>query len=612
MVHKHISLTTHVGQVLSERDLAIRVRREQVTLLYRQLPTSITGTLIGMLILATAIWQVAPRAQLLGWCVLVTANQGWRALLHARFFRADVPDAKIDRWALYWATGAGISGLLWGSTAFLFLYSIPPLYHVVLIVLVFGVTTAAVPLIASDPRSFYAFIVPALLPYVLRYAFAGGTQSILLAVIELVVMLVMISFGRNYNRLLTQSLQDRFQNEALAEQLQRQNLELAVAREDAEAASRSKTQFFAAASHDLRQPLHALGLFASALDDRVHDPGVTRLVASVKASVSALDSLFNELLDISKIDAGVIEPNLEYFRASSVLDRLRSDFEPEASEKGLRLSVRPCTAYLHGDPVLLERILRNLLSNALRYTERGGVLLGCRRRGERMVFEVWDSGVGIPGDQQRRVFEEFYQIGNPERSNKRGLGLGLSIVKRLSDLLGYKIELASRSGRGTVFRFSIALGMPPEPAPCARPAEPPRGNIAGVVIVVIDDDASIVDGMTWLLSDWGAEVITSASGTDVIEKVYAAGRLPDMIIADYRLAGGRTGAHVIDELRRELDPEIPAILLTGSTTPECVEEASRFGCSLLIKPAEPDMLRALIASKLRAQSGIRAGWPSAD
>ena len=601
-----------MGQVLSERELATKVRREQITSLYRQLPISIGGTLIGMLVLAAAMWRVSPHVPLLGWCVFVSANQGWRALLHARFFRADVPDATIDRWALYWATGAGISGLLWGSTAFLFLSSTEPHYQVVLTVLVFGVTTGAVPLIASDRWSFYAFVVPALLPYVLRNAFEDDVSSGLLMVIEFVVMLAIISFGRNYNRLLTRSLQDRFQNEALAERLQQQNLELAAARETAEAASRSKTQFFAAASHDLRQPLHALGLFASALNDRAHDPGVTRLVASVKASVSALDSLFNELLDISKIDAGVIEPNLEYFRASSVLDRLRSDFEPEASEKGLRLSVRPCTAYLHGDPVLLERILRNLLSNALRYTERGGVLLGCRRRGERIVFEVWDSGTGIPGDQQRRVFEEFYQIGNPERSNKRGLGLGLSIVKRLSDLLGYKIELASRSGRGTVFRFSIALGMPPEPAPCARPAEPPRDNIAGGVIVVIDDDASIVDGMTWLLSDWGAEVITSATGTDVIEKVYAAGRLPDMIIADYRLAGGRTGAHVIDELRRELDPEIPAILLTGSTTPECVEEASRFGCSLLLKPADPDMLCTLIASKLRAQSGIRAGWPSAD
>ncbi len=593
-----------MGQVLSERELATKVRREQITSLYRQLPISIGGTLIGMLVLAAAMWRVSPHVPLLGWCVFVSANQGWRALLHARFFRADVPDATIDRWALYWATGAGISGLLWGSTAFLFLSSTEPHYQVVLTVLVFGVTTGAVPLIASDRWSFYAFVVPALLPYVLRNAFEDDISSGLLMVIEFVVMLAIISFGRNYNRLLTRSLQDRFQNEALAERLQQQNLDLAAAREAAEAASRSKTQFFAAASHDLRQPLHALGLFASALNDRVHDPVVTRLVASVKASVNALDSLFNELLDISKIDAGVIEPNLEYFRASNVLDRLRSDFEPEASEKGLRLSVRPCTAYLHGDPVLLERILRNLLSNALRYTERGGVLLGCRRRGGRMMFEVWDSGAGIPGDQQHRVFEEFYQIGNPERSNKRGLGLGLSIVKRLSDLLGCKIELASRSGRGTVFRFSIALGMPPEPAPCARPAEPPRGNIAGGMIVVIDDDASIVDGMTWLLSDWGAEVITSASGTDVIEKVYAAGRLPDLIIADYRLAGDRTGAHVIDALRRELDPEIPAILLTGSTTPECVEEASRFGCSMLLKPADPDMLRTLIASKLRERSGI--------
>src|SRR3990167_11249793 len=166
-----MSLPTHMGQALSERELAIKVRREQVISLYRQLPTSIGGTLIGMLVLAAAMWRVSPHVPLLGWCVLVTANQGWRALLHARFFRADVPDATIDRWALYWATGAGISGLLWGSTAFLFLSSTEPHYQVVLTVLVFGVTTGAVPLIASDRWSFYAFVVPALLPYVLRNAF---------------------------------------------------------------------------------------------------------------------------------------------------------------------------------------------------------------------------------------------------------------------------------------------------------------------------------------------------------------------------------------------------------------------------------------------------------
>lgn len=599
-----MSVTTRPEHPLSERELETKVRREQVTSLYLQLPTSITGTLIGMLVLAFAMWDVSPYGTLVTWCVLVAANQGSRAILYARFSHAEVPDAKLDRWALYWAAGAGISGVLWGATAFLFIAGASPLHETVLTVLVFGVTTGAVPLIASDRRSFYAFVVPALLPYVLRNAIEDESHSALLMVVEFVVMLAIISFGRNYHRLLTRSLKDRFQNEALAERLGQQNLELARAREAAEAASRSKTRFFAAASHDLRQPLHALGLFANALNEKVQDPGVSHLILSVKASVGALDSLFNALLDISKIDAGVIQPDLEHFAVSLVFDRMRADFEPEAIERGLRLKLRPSAAFLYSDPVLLERILRNLLSNAFRYTKRGRVLLGCRRRGARMAIEVWDTGIGIPSDQQRRVFEEFYQIGNPERSSKRGLGLGLSIVKRLSDLLGYDVAFVSRPGRGTVFRISVPLGTPGERASSPVSTKRVVGDVAGRLIAVIDDDAAIIEGMKLLLTDWGADVIASASGDDITEQVYAAGRLPDLIVCDYRLGEGRIGTHVIDRLRRELDPEIPVILVTASMEPDSVAQAHRFGCSLLPKPADPDVLRSLIAGKLRDRAGL--------
>ena len=588
------------GKIRLERqDLAMRVRREQLTLLYRQLPTSITGTLIGTFVLVVAIWPPASGNVLFAWLAIVLANQVRRGLLYRRFDREGIQDHTIDRWELYWVLGSGFSGLLWGVTPFLFLSTADPSEQLVLTVLVFGVATGAIPFISTHMPTSYAFTIPALLPFVVHNAFLNSKHSYLLMVIETTVMLAILSFGRNYSRSFTNSLRIRFENEALAEQLKHRNSELRRAHEATKTVSRAKSQFFAAASHDLRQPLHALGLFASALNEKTHEPGASRLVASVKASVNALENLFNELLDISKIDAGGVKVNLEHFQAGRMLDRLRSEFESEASAKGLRLSVRPCPAYLHSDPVLLERVLRNLVSNALRYTERGGVLLGCRRRRDRMVFEVWDTGIGIPGDQQHKVFEEFFQIGNPERSSRRGLGLGLSIVKRLSDLLGYRIVLASRPGQGTMFRFSVPLGTPPKAAAVRRVPEQTRGDIAGSLIVVIDDEAAIVEGMTWLLSDWGAEVIGSASGDDVAEKVYAAGRMPDIIIADYWLAGGRIGAHVVDALRRELDPEIPAILITGSTSSECVQDANRFHCGLLLKPADPTLLRALIASKLR-------------
>jgi CheY-like chemotaxis protein len=252
------------------------------------------------------------------------------------------------------------------------------------------------------------------------------------------------------------------------------------------------------------------------------------------------------------------------------------------------------------DPVLLERIMRNLVGNALRYTERGGVLVACRRRGDNVVFEVRDSGIGIAEAERQKVFEEFYQIGNPERSSKRGLGLGLSIVRRLSELLGHPVELASWPGRGTRFRLSVPAAAAPLPV-AAHGAEAPRGDqdISGRLIVVIDDETAIVEGMKVLLDSWGAQVIASADGEDVVARLHELGRLPDVIIADYRLAGNRTGTDVIARLHEELDPAIPAIMVTGSSTPQRMEEAIRRGYHLMLKPVMPEKLRALIAFKLR-------------
>src|SRR5690606_27554926 len=268
-----------------------------------------------------------------------------------------------------------------------------------------------------------------------------------------------------------------------------------------------------------------------------------------------------------------------------VLDRLRLEFEPEAFEKGLRLHVRKSDAVAHSDPILVERILRNLIANAIRYTSAGGIVVACRMRQSKLSMEVWDTGMGISREERERIFDEFYQIGNPERSSRKGLGLGLSIVRRLVRLLGTDIELTSEVGRGTRFRFELPRGRA---ARLMRSAQQ-RGagqaaDLQGRLIVVIDDESTIVEGMRVLLAGWGAEVIGSTTGEDVVDRIHQVGRLPDLIIADYRLADAETGTQLIERLRRDLDPEIPAILITGSTTPERVEEAKQYGYHLLVKP----------------------------
>jgi CheY-like chemotaxis protein/two-component sensor histidine kinase len=321
-------------------------------------------------------------------------------------------------------------------------------------------------------------------------------------------------------------------------------------------------------------------------------------VKSINASVAALEGLFNELLDISKIDSGVIQPRLTHFALDEMFGRLRDEFAAEAREKGLRLTVTSGGHAVMSDAVLLERIVRNLLGNAVRYTSEGEIALSATPVNGSLRIEVRDTGPGIGPQDQKRIFEEFVQLANPGRTSRKGLGLGLSIVQRLCTLLGYEIRLVSELDRGSVFSLEVPAGSAVESGRPEAAAPGGRVELSGRLVVVVDDEAAIVEGMKVLLSGWGIDVIGSATGEDVIQAVHSRERLPDLIIADFRLAGGAVGTDVIDRLRRELDPEIPALLISGSTGAERVSEADAKRYDLLLKPVNPEALRELIGRKV--------------
>jgi CheY-like chemotaxis protein len=327
---------------------------------------------------------------------------------------------------------------------------------------------------------------------------------------------------------------------------------------------------------------------------------VLNIVQSINTSVAALEGLFNELLDISKIDSGVIKPHLTHFPLDQVFARLQDEFAAEAQAKGLRLIVAGGGGHVvESDALLLERIVRNLLGNAIRYTSVGEIGLEATPANGSLRIAVRDTGAGIRPQDQQRIFEEFVQLSNPGRTSRKGLGLGLSIVQRLCALLGYEIRLASEPGKGSTFSFEVPRGVEGKVArhDVAAPGMP--ADLSGRLVVVIDDEFAIVEGMRVLLSGWGIEVIGSATGDDVVQAVHSKERMPDLIIADYRLAGGAVGTDVVERLRRELDPEIPAILVTGSTGPERVSEADAKRYDLLLKPVNPEALREAIKRKLQ-------------
>jgi signal transduction histidine kinase/CheY-like chemotaxis protein len=368
--------------------------------------------------------------------------------------------------------------------------------------------------------------------------------------------------------------------------------EMRAARDTAESANRAKSRFLAAASHDLRQPIHALGLYLGALRQRRVDSEAGEVLLRMSTSLGTLDSMFNALLDISRMDAGALTAHERAFDLDTLLHRLAQEFAAEAAQRGLRIAVRVgaagSPALVRSDPLLLERVLRNLLANAVKYTDAGGVLVGARRRGSRWRVEVWDTGVGIAVDQQQRVFDEFYQVGNPQRDRRSGLGLGLSIVRRLTDLLGLTLNMYSRTGRGT--RFVLDLPATSERV-LAEPQGPTPGSLRGAVIGVIEDDVEVRDAMRVLLAGWDAQVV---EGSDADELLAALGEgALDALVADLRLIDPRDGVGEVGRVRERLrQPALPALIVSGDSAPERVRLMQASGLPWLAKPVAAARLRS--------------------
>jgi signal transduction histidine kinase len=365
-------------------------------------------------------------------------------------------------------------------------------------------------------------------------------------------------------------------------------------------ANKAKSRFLATATHDLRQPLHALGLFVAQLGGRTNAAERKRLVTGIEAALSGMNDLFNALLDISKLDAGVINPKWEEFPAAHVLRRVETTFAGLAREKNLTLRIVPSRIWLRSDAVMLERIIGNLVQNALRYTASGVVLVGCRRRGDRLRIEVWDTGPGIPPDQQQNIFGEFYRLERSERDHSGGLGLGLAIVDRLCRLLDHPIELKSVPGKGSCFALAVPIVPAADRVEATQTATSPRAiTEANKLIVVIDDDPLVLDGMGSLIRSWGCGVVTGDNESAVLAGLAGCGAPPDAIISDYRLRNGKTGIEAIARLREAAAAPIPAFLMSGDTDNEVVKEAKANGLALLHKPVEAGTLRAVLAETLK-------------
>jgi two-component system, sensor histidine kinase len=321
-------------------------------------------------------------------------------------------------------------------------------------------------------------------------------------------------------------------------------------------------------------------------------------------SIDALSSLFNALLDISKLDAGVVETRLEDFNLQDIVRATLHEYEPEANRKqlALRLHCRECV--VHSDRIFLERIIRNLLGNAIRYTDAGGVLVSCRMRSQHVMLQVWDTGIGIAESEISAVFGEFYQLHNIHRDRNQGLGLGLSIVQRLCKLLDHPLELKSKPGSGSVVTILIPRGNAQLAKEDRRSAQPMPWDLTGLRVLVIDDDAGVLAATSALLGNWGCHVTTAVSCNDALDRISTAGEKPDVVLSDLRLPGTQTGIQALDSIRSKLGTKVPAILITGDTRPGRIHLAQQSGYTVLHKPLKPAQLRSAIHQVLSSHNAV--------
>lgn len=369
---------------------------------------------------------------------------------------------------------------------------------------------------------------------------------------------------------------------------------LQTAKSEAEQANLGKTKFLAAASHDLLQPLNAARLFVSALADLPQDSRHRALTDNVDESLGAVEDLLDALLDISKLDAGAVSPEITDFDVSSLLGPLTTEYTVLARDRGLDLRSVPSGCVVRSDAKLLRRIIQNFLSNAIRYTAAGRVLLGCRRTAAGLRIEVWDTGVGIPGEKLEEIFEEFRQLHNAHSRKDRGIGLGLAIVKRIARMLGTSVAVRSTPGRGSVFAVTVPFGEAPVALLRAAARTAPEMRLSRSVVLVIDNEQSILTGMNALLSGWNCRVYSATSGDEALQALAELPAPPDIVIADYHLDDGASGVTELQRISRACGRVLPGIIITANRTEEAQEIARRHGYRLLNKPVKPSQLRSLM------------------
>ncbi len=560
-------------------------------MLVRQWPIVWAGNLAVHAVCAFLLWPYFSHPVIGLWFASNLLLFGYRLKMWSRFEDSirKGPET-LRRWARNYVLSAIVGGLIWGSASWLFFESSDSETTLLLLLVLTSLSIGALPALSSYSPAFIAFSTAISVPVALRMLGLDGEFASAIALLTMILLALNIFYSRRLDRTISESITVDLDNRALLN-------DVSTARNMAESANRAKSDFLASVSHDLRQPLHAMGLFLSSLQRQLDKPKQQQTFTHIETAHDSLCRMFDALLEISRLDSGAIKPVRTHFRLQTLLDELDNNFSPLARQKNLRLDLRPCPAIVHSDQVLLFGILSNLLSNALKYTEQGEVRIDCREQDGQIVVAVRDTGCGIPATAQERIFAPYQQLDNPERDATRGLGLGLAMVKKSCRLLDIALTLQSSTGRGSTFTLTLPAGDASQLT--SEPLSPPDPGLQGLHILVIDDNTSILAGTRELLSDWGCQVSCSESAQQALAVISHQSRPVDLLICDYRLREQQTGIDAIRKIRSHVDPALPTLLMTGDTNPALHQALKEQGYYVLRKPIQAARLRSAIATLTR-------------
>ena len=603
-----IRLTALLRFEIDESNL--QVRREQIRARIAMYPTMIVPAMLLAPLLVWLMWDVVAHDVLLSWMSLAFGthifelSQWWSNRAHAE----DIDELRC--WDRRFRLHTTLSAIMWGGAWVAMFVAGNLSYQVLLICVAMGLSAGAVTINPVHRPSIFLYLGLLLSPLIVRVAMENDRAHWILAIMLVVYIGFLLDSAVKLMRTFELSLQQRFEKEVLLQSLREREQETAEALKAAELANAAKSKFLATASHDLRQPLQALRLFSEALRDIAKQPEAVRLAEQIGKSVNSLVEMFDDLLDVSRLDAGIIQPRWQHFSLNDLCDRMYVDFAPLAQAKGLQLELPYYEAKdnvrieheiaVYSDPFLLERMLRNLISNAIRYTDQGKVIVHSRCTQDQVEISVQDTGIGIRPELMQQIFEEYYQVDNPHRDRRKGLGLGLAIVRRVEELLGYHLIVESTPGTGSTFRFSMKRG---DPSLLVRPfvITEARHDISNKIIALVEDDEDIREFTAEIMRDWGCQVFAEATGDEMLRKLDIAATRPHLLVCDFRLPDNQTALDVMRDMRR-LWGDLPVLVITGDTATETLQAIQKSGANLLHKPIAPARLRSAMYFSMQDSS----------